>query len=208
MMTRLARRAFTLVEILVAVALIGIVVSVVCGSMAATTRSMEAYRDRISVATRSHIGLQQIADSIRCSCDGFRAGSDQVRFITTRPLFEAAADEPGPFDVTVRWDSIGARLVASQAPRHLGGLTDEGAIGIWQPLVDHVRAVQWSFSDGTSWRPGWEGGANHALPLLVRIDMTTQDDHKRPYDLQALVSLVRATRATVTTGDRGRPTQP
>ena len=207
-MKRPARRAFTLVEILVAVALIGIVVSVVLGSMAATTRSMEAYRARISVATRSHIGLQQIVDSIRCCSDGLRAGSDQLRFVTTRPLLDAAADEPGPFDVTVRWDSVGASLVASQAPCRPGGLTAEATIGPWQILVDHVRGLQWSFWDGTSWRPDWEGGAGKTLPLVVRVNMATQDDHNRPYELQAQVSPVRATRATVTTGDRDRPAKP
>jgi prepilin-type N-terminal cleavage/methylation domain-containing protein len=199
MKTRPGHRAFTLVEILVAVALIGIVVSVVLGSMAATTRSVEAYRARVSVVMRSQIGLQKIAASIRCCCGGLSTTNGQVRWITTQPLLDGAAGQQGPFDVTLRWDSAGARLLARQNPWRPGSRTGVEA-GPWEILADHVRGILWSFSDGTAWRPDWEGDVNKPLPRLVRIDLTAQDDKERVYELQALAMPGRTIRAAVGPG--------
>jgi prepilin-type N-terminal cleavage/methylation domain-containing protein len=203
---RLFHRAFTLVEILVAVALVGIVVSVVCGSMAATSRSVEVYRDRLSVATRSLLGLQQISGSLRCCSGGLKATPGQLQWVSTRSLLDASAS-PGPFRVTLRWDSTGSRIVASESPQRRGGSIDEIAAS-WEPLVDHVKAVRWSFSGGAGWRPDWDGGEHAALPLLVRIDMTSMDDHHRPYELQTVVRPACATRPGITVESRDRSAKP
>jgi prepilin-type N-terminal cleavage/methylation domain-containing protein len=203
---RLFHRAFTLIEILVAVALVGIVVSVVCGSMAATSRSVEAYRDRLSVTTRSLLGLQQISDSLRCCSGGFKATGDQLQWVSTRSLLDTSPS-PGPFRVTLRWDSTGSRIVASETPQRRGRPVDEIAVP-WEPLVDHVRAVRWSFSGGAGWQPDWGADENAALPLLVRIDMTSLDDHHRPYELQTLVRPACAMRPSIAVASPDRSAKP
>jgi prepilin-type N-terminal cleavage/methylation domain-containing protein len=200
---RLFHRAFTLIEILVAVAVVGIVVSVVCGSMAATSRSVEVYRDRLSVATRGFLGLQQISDSLRCCSGGFKATADQVQWVSTRSLLDGSR-APGPFRVILRWDSNGSRIVASETPQRRGGPIDEITTS-WQPVIDHVKAVRWSFSGSAGWRPDWDAAA---LPLLVRVEMTSLDDHHRPYELQTLVMPACATRPSITVESPDRSAKP
>jgi prepilin-type N-terminal cleavage/methylation domain-containing protein len=199
---RAFRLAFTLVEILVTLALVGIVVSVVCGSMAATSRSVEAYRDRLSVATRSLLGLQQISDSLRCCSDEFKATSDQLQWVSNRPLL-GIVPSAGAVRVTLRWDGVNSRIVASETAHRTGGPTDGAALS-WEPVVDHIKAVRWSFSGGDGWRPDWDAGENAGPPLLVRIETTSLDDHRRPYELQTLVRLACANRTTTTVASPDR----
>jgi prepilin-type N-terminal cleavage/methylation domain-containing protein len=58
---------FTLVEILVAVAIIASIVSMVYGSYFATAKSTEAYKAKMTVSSQTRKVLMQMARQIRCS---------------------------------------------------------------------------------------------------------------------------------------------
>jgi prepilin-type N-terminal cleavage/methylation domain-containing protein len=202
-----AHRGFTLIEILVAVTLIGIVVSIVYGSMAATTRSAQACRDKLSVSTPCHLALQQIAAAIRCGSKELRTQDSGLRIRTTKPLLDDSSSQEGAFDVILQWDGATDTIRVCQQswrPR----LSLDANPPEWQPLLDHVVGLQWSFWDGTVWKTDWDSQTEKALPLLVRIDLTSQDDHDRRYDLQTLVSPSCTTQALSAVNDANRPTKP
>jgi prepilin-type N-terminal cleavage/methylation domain-containing protein len=60
-------KAFTLVEILVALAIISMIVTMVYGSYAATTRSLDVYNCRMTCSGQADLVLRLMARQIRCA---------------------------------------------------------------------------------------------------------------------------------------------
>jgi type II secretory pathway pseudopilin PulG len=196
-----------MIEILVAVTLIGIVVSIVYGSMAATTRSAQAYQDRLSVSTPCHLVLQQIAAAIRCCSKELRTQDSGLRISTTRPILDGSGALDGVFDVILQWDRQTGTIRVGQQPWR-PRLSLDANPPAWQPLLEHVVGLQWSFWDGTVWKADWDHETEKGLPLLVRIDLTSQDAHERQYDLQALVSPSCTTKAVSASDDSNQSVKP
>jgi prepilin-type N-terminal cleavage/methylation domain-containing protein len=67
MIDRSRNNAFTLVEMLIGMALIGLIVTMVYGSYAATTRSLEVYGSRMTCSDRAHLVLRLMAHQLRCA---------------------------------------------------------------------------------------------------------------------------------------------
>jgi len=61
------KSGFTLVEILVAMAIIVTIVSMVYGSYFATSKSTQAYKSKITLSQQGRKVLEQMARQIRCS---------------------------------------------------------------------------------------------------------------------------------------------
>jgi prepilin-type N-terminal cleavage/methylation domain-containing protein len=64
---RSRHNAFTLVEMLIGMALIGLIVTMVYGSYAATTRSLGVYSSRMTCSDRAHLVLRLMAHQLRCA---------------------------------------------------------------------------------------------------------------------------------------------
>lgn len=71
------KTAFTLIEMLVAVAMIVTIVSMVYGSYSATSKSAEAYKARMTLADHARSVLQQMARQIHCCYGGAPADSTE-----------------------------------------------------------------------------------------------------------------------------------
>lgn len=88
-----ARRGFTLLELLVAVAMITIILSMVYGSYFATSRSAEACEARINLSQDARKVLEQIARQIRCSYAPASAhGTDAVSSSTQPSTLSRSGD--------------------------------------------------------------------------------------------------------------------
>jgi prepilin-type N-terminal cleavage/methylation domain-containing protein len=64
---RSRNNAFTLVEMLIGLAIIGLIVSMVYGSYAATTRALDIYGSRMTCSDRAHLVLRLMAHQLRCA---------------------------------------------------------------------------------------------------------------------------------------------
>jgi prepilin-type N-terminal cleavage/methylation domain-containing protein len=64
---RSRNNAFTLVEILIGMAIIGLIVAMVYGSYAATTRSLDIYNSRMTCSERAHLVLRLMTHQLRCA---------------------------------------------------------------------------------------------------------------------------------------------
>jgi len=204
MRSRPAHLGFTLIEILVAVTLMGIVVSIVYASMAATTRSVRAYRERLSVSTRGHLALQQITATLRCCYKELRTQDSGLRIRSTKPIVDDHSGQKGAFEVALRFDRTSGTIMVSQEPWQ-PGISKDRVLQAWHPLIDHVTDVQWSFWDGTTWKQDWDLEMHKDLPLLVRMDLRLHDAHSRQYDLQTQVSPSCGTKAVTATMDANGP---
>jgi prepilin-type N-terminal cleavage/methylation domain-containing protein len=68
MSSRSQDKAFTLIEMLIAMAIIGMIVSMVYGSYAATSRSLDICNKRMTCSGRAHLVLRLMARQIRGAC--------------------------------------------------------------------------------------------------------------------------------------------
>ena len=198
---------FTLIEVLVAVTLIGIVVSIVYGSLAATARSAQAYMGRLSASTRGRLDLGQVEASLRCCSRELSAHASELRMVTTKPMVNDAKGQEGLFDAALRWDRDAGTIFVAQR-RHVPRLSTGEDLQASQPLLDRVVDVKWSFWNGTTWRQDWDTKKDRVLPLLIRLDLTVQDARHRLYELQSTVAPWCVTKAETTVIDANGPSGP
>ena len=83
MNNRLDKHGFTLVELLVAVALIAAILSMVYGSYFATSKSAQTCKARITVSQQGRQTLEQMARQIRCSYAGTVADRTETKPVET-----------------------------------------------------------------------------------------------------------------------------
>jgi prepilin-type N-terminal cleavage/methylation domain-containing protein len=208
---KLRQHGFTLVELLVAVALIATVLAMVYGSYIATTRSAQACKSRIALSEQGRKTLEQIARHVRCSyagsvCDraeDVEAGSDQTQ---TEPgdrvnYFNGDTDAP---------DGEVLHLVTtcglSGEKRATDGLfevvyrfdkrTSELALSLvrfvaasrkaerrdWRVIADEIESIDLAFFDGEQWLGRWDFEDKKELPRAVRIEISGENESFQRYD--------------------------
>jgi prepilin-type N-terminal cleavage/methylation domain-containing protein len=207
--SRSVKKGFTLVEILVAVAIIAAIVSMVYGSYFATSKSAQACKRRIAISQEGRELLGRIAQQIRCSY------ADSVKKSTPPAVkgslkkeetpeniinyFNGTSGEmggeilylvttngileektPGLFEATYKYEKSTGMLFFSQER-----LVDRSKSFIenrnWQPLAENIECIELEFSDGQQWLPAWDFREKKALPYAVKINITCWDENYRQY---------------------------
>ena len=203
------KKGFTLIEILVAVAIIVTIVSMVYGSYFATSKSAQACRKRIAMSQQGRDLLGQMARQIRCSYAGSAEKSTppavigslkkEVTLENTVSYFNGNSGEmggeilylvttngileqktPGLFEVTYKFDKRSGTLLLSQER-----FVDEPKSLIekrnWQPLAENIESIELAFSDGRQWLNTWNFKEKKALPYAVKINVICQDENYQQY---------------------------
>ncbi len=203
------KTGFTLVELLVALAIIVTIVTMVYGSYSATSKSTRICSAGIAVLQQERKVLQQIAQQIRCSyadtngvsanmtavspkkevipentTSYFRGDPDDpsgeiLHLVTTHGIF-VGQQEDGLFDVTYKFDRSAATLFLSQT-RFVRKVQSIAERRNWRPLAENVEAVELAFFDGQQWLPKWDFAQKQKLPCAVRISITCKDENDRQY---------------------------
>ncbi len=104
---RSRHNAFTLVEMLIGMAMIGLIVTMVYGSYAATTRSLDVYNSRMTCSDRAHLVLRLMARQLRCAYAAPRTTSTPTH---AGPGSQQANSLPAPLALLFQGD-----------PREAGG---------------------------------------------------------------------------------------
>ena len=211
MNNRLRQHGFTLVELLVAIALIAMVLSMAYGSYIATTRSAQACKSRIALAEKGRKTLEQIARHIRCSYVG------SVSDVTENEKTGSVQTEVGP-ETTVSYFSGDARalngeilcLVTTSGLAEEKGATDglfevvykfdkrtsELALSLarfvgvareaekrnWRVIADQIESIDLAFFDGEKWLKRWDFEDKNGLPRAVRIEIGGENESFQRYD--------------------------
>lgn len=176
------RRGFTLVEMLVAITIFGLIAAGALSVMRATIVSREIAAERLDRLA----GLQRMR--IVLANDLSQAAPRRVRLEDGSPAlysFRAVTPNPGqPFLVLVRrgWENpdsapraslqyVEYRLEAGRLERRVRAPVDGAALGPAQIITQGVSAVEvQAFVQGT-WRPGYAAREQDPLPAAVRIDL-------------------------------------
>ncbi len=209
MNSRSGKSGFTLVEILVAVAIIAAIVSMVYGSYFVTSKSAQACKRRIATSQEARELLDRMAQQIRCCYAGsvqkpkpadskgslkkeetpeniinyFNGDSGEMGGeILCLVTTNSILEEqaPGLFEVTYKFDKNIGMLFLSQE-RFVDGSKSFIENRNWQPLAENMDSIELEFSDGQNWLPTWDFKEKKALPYAVKINITCRDENYRQY---------------------------
>lgn len=203
---RLPTTAFTLVEMLVALALVSTIMMMVYGSYAAASRCLDRYASRMASSERASLVLRLMARQIRCAYAPAAPSTSTQPAPLTPPraapaLFRAdgttlsfsTTGGPGRSNalsrVRYRYDSLSETLSIGCQPYAHGAETQSNS-GYEQPILRDVRRVDLQFYDGRQWRPTWEGADSAGLPRAVKIVLTLVDEKSRLHKYGTTVPIV------------------
>ncbi|MHC4596047.1 MAG: type II secretion system protein GspJ [Planctomycetota bacterium] len=205
------KRGFTLVEILVAMAIIVTIVSMVYGSYFATSKSAETCKAKMALSQQVRKVLQQMARQIRCS---YADKAEELTDVAGTISREKSTVPEGPINYFKGApDDLNGeilRLVTTNGlfcgPDQAKGLFDitykfdksSGTLSLsqrrflhtskksveqrsWRPLVRNVEYVELAFFDGQQWLNKWDFKQKKELPCAVRISITCKDENSRQY---------------------------
>lgn len=207
---RLRATAFTLVELLVALALVAAIVTMVYGSYTAATRALDSYGSRMACRDRASLVLRLLARQLRCAyvpslgidpaaarpnstsasatraprVEPFGTGGDTLRFTTT-------ADQgigTGLVRVRYRLEPLGGTLSLCSEP-YVYDANSLPEAQNWRPLLNNVRRLEVEFYDGRQWLSGFTAGPAQELPQAARITLSLADGKGRPQEFKTTVPL-------------------
>lgn len=191
---------FTLIEILIAIALLGLIASMVFGSLITTNRVIEVGRDASSREQTVRRVLRVMAEDLFSSrhdsalpwvgVNGWQEGqpADTLAFLAMNDGSSGPAARETDF-IRVVYTREGDRLLRF-AKKNLYGLTDESIDRI--ELANHVRSFNLRYFDAQNrvWLDEW-GGLNK-LPKAVLIELTIQPPQTDPWTVREWVTLEAA----------------
>jgi prepilin-type N-terminal cleavage/methylation domain-containing protein len=201
---------FTLVEILVAMAIIVTIVSMVYGSYFATSKSTQACKSRITISQQGRKVLEQMARQIRCSYAGkadkhtnptstfkqkeavrasaidyFNGNSDEpngeiLHLVTTNGFFYGPDQAKGLFDIAYKFNKSSGTLSINQ--RRFVHISEPLIEqNNWRPLIRNIEYVELAFFDGQQWLAEWDFKEKKELPNAVKIIIACKDENARRY---------------------------
>ncbi len=190
-----SRAGFTLLELLVAITLLGLVMVLVLGGVRFGARAWQvgqASSDQIaeSEATRTFLRARLEASSPSFHFDAggndrpsLQGDPDQLRFVTRMPLHLGG----GVYVLELKAADSGQGM-AFVVTRQPARLSPDDPVEDDDPLptilMSDVRSVRFSYFGGDqteefAWRPAWEGSAGR--PTLVRIDVEFGERDRRSW---------------------------
>lgn len=202
-------KGFTLVEILVAVAIIVTIFSMVYGSYFATAKSTNIYKTRMTLSGQARKVLGQLARQIRCSYisknEELANAADTIsqgkREITEKPImyfnYESAA-RTGKilhlvttnrlFCPEIQADGLfdviykfdkNSGTLYLSQKRFVGKLERIIEKRNWRPLLTGIKSIELDFFDGRQWLPEWDFEQKKKLPVAVKISINCEDENYR-----------------------------
>jgi hypothetical protein len=202
---------------LISLAIVSSIMTMVYGSYAATSRSLDVYGSRMACSERAHLVLRMMARQIRCAylpptaptttrtdngrkiaspepTAAFRAEALGLRgellsFITTGG-FDLGFDSPmGISRVAYRYDESRDTLLICCEPS-VYGRNDLREASVWRPALIGVTEIELKFHDGKQWQTHWDSKQARRLPQAVRIAMAVTDRQGRAHRYATAVPIV------------------
>lgn len=205
------RRGFTLVEVLLAVAILSVIVVMLLSSFQGAAQTLEILSDRAGSFRQLRIGMDRIGTdlsgavsasgndttALTCRSDKFADKPASTLVFTAFTLPDTAGSRPPSALVKVRYfprvseDGGSIELFREQADLPLV----ENALSTTEVrLATRLQGFQVELYDGTSWTREWppQGASKHLLPKKVSFILT---DH-RGQEFKRTVPLPLAGRET------------
>jgi type II secretion system protein J len=203
------KNGFTLLELLVAMAIIVLIVSMVYGSYFATSKSTQAYKARLANSQQGRKLLEQVARQIRCSYandtgnttypvkysgrDAKTAPEVPVNYFSCDPKNPSgeilqlvttssfwAGHNPADGLFEVKYKfDKGNRLLFLSQRRFVGVPQKTHEMIVWQQVARNVESFGLAFFDERQWLKNWDFNEQKKLPFAVKIDITCVDGNNQ-----------------------------
>jgi general secretion pathway protein J len=188
-------RGFTLIEVVVAVALLSLVMSSVYGIFSTISSTQKRLEDESEGYHQARVIFDRVGRELSGSylaigneCSALSAGNDSngdpyLAFTSTSAL--TRGDDPDTlvrvrYEVDTESDKVVGRLLRSAVP-----LFFPENLGHSQRLSSQIKQLKWRFYDGSSWQDDWDSIISNSLPQTVEMSMTLlSNDH----EIQALTA--------------------
>jgi len=194
---RRAPAGFTLLEILVALGVLGIIMSAVYGSYRAVSTSIVGLQPRIALDQTGRFFLQRLARQIRCCYGGGlnlpnrstrqRNGEDSRASEERVSLFQSG--QTATDDILLRFVTSGGGstwkldseclIVVSYkldmrrhvllADEQIYGQGNEDRQENWQVILEDVAEIEVEYFDGIDWQTKWDSNGFGGPPRAVRV---------------------------------------
>lgn len=212
-----ANKAFTLIEMLISLAIVSCIVTMVYGSYAATSRSLDVYSHRMASSERAQLVLRMMARQIRCaympssepnlaqtrgnnhgvqkaSVAAFRGDSREARgeilSLTTTGGFGLGLDGPaGISRIAYRYDRSSAILSIACEPAACRA-DSQRVMDSGRPAMKGVTSIELGFHDGRQWQPRWDSRQAGRLPQAVKIDLAVTEESGRVHRYATTVPIL------------------
>lgn len=193
------QEGFTLVEVLIAVALLGTIAAMVFGSLVTTTQAVEAGRDHASREQTVRKILRLMAEEIALSkrtlaypwvgMNGTQEGqpADTLAFLAMSQSMSSAATKESE-TIRVVYTRERDRLIRF-VRRNLYTLTDTDETLDQMELADRVQAFNVRYYDDQNrlWLDEWPTA--NKLPKAVLIEVTFQDPDAAPRTVREWITI-------------------
>jgi type II secretion system protein J len=213
-----SQKGFTLVEILVAVALIATILSMVYGSYFATSRSAQVGQARIVMCRQGQKTLDQIARQIRCAYAGTtaddadlkkndtqqtkRAQEDSIRYFNGNLNASngeilhfvttnglVEKDEPSKGLFEITYRFDKRRGELSLRQERFIATTKKPETGNWRSIAKNIEHLKLEFYDGEQWQRRWDFMNEKKLPCAVRLEIDCKDEDGRRYNCGTVANI-------------------
>jgi type II secretion system protein J len=211
MSRRPGKYGFTLVEVLLAMAIIATIISIVYGSYFVISQSVKTCKMRTALSQQGQKALGLLARQIRCSyvpaantekhtsgqktaanenaTDYFSGSSDAsgsatLHFITTNAFASKQKAADGLFEVDYKLDGKTGVLLLNQRP--FAGTPGSTSENTWLPIAKNIASIKLEFFEGHQWLRGWNFKEQGQLPAAVRINITCEDENRREYHCETV----------------------
>lgn len=214
-----AKRGFTLIEILVAMALITVIITMVYGSYRASSKSASACSERIEQLDESRKALLQISRQLSCSYTGRReidATAQKAVFkkdniIPEKPNTLFVGDSnivngailhfvtttsafPNQKNAEGLFDVIykfdkNTGLLSFSQSEFVGADTPFEKNRFWLPVSKNITDVNLSFFDGQKWLKRWDVKEKLCLPYAVKVDIATNYQGYKSYNYSTIAPI-------------------
>ena len=205
------KNGFTLVEILIALALIATILSMVYGSYFATSRSAQVCQAKIAMCHQGRTTLDQMARQIRCAYAGIakdadlgESGTQQkrivredgvnyftgsrnaskgeiLRFVTTNGFAEDK-EKPAKGLFEMTYRFDKRKRTLFLSQRRFIGTTKKAPKRDWRPITENIEHFDLEFFDGKQWLRRWDFEDEKRLPSAVRMEIGCRDEDNRRCD--------------------------
>jgi type II secretion system protein J len=203
MSSRFRKSGFTLVEILIAMAIIVTVISIVYGSYSVISRSVKTCKARTALSQQGRKVLGLMVRQIRCSYGPTADSSLQQKTISQGnaiEYFSGSSDERGSaalhlvainafsskqnsagglFEVDYKLDGKTGALLLNQRP--FVGTPTKNQENNWYPIAKNTTGIELEFFDGRQWLHKWNFKDQGQLPAAVRINLAFEDENQHKY---------------------------
>jgi type II secretion system protein J len=210
---------FTLVEILIAMALIATILSMVYGSYFATSRSAQGCQAGIGMCQQGRTTLDQMARQIRCAYAGpaknedlgespaqqeriiqedgmnyFRGNGNAsngeiLHFVTTYGYIEEAINKLANGLFEVTYRFDKREDTLFLSQRRFLGMVKKSPKMDWKPIAKNIKYLELEFFDGRKWQRRWDYEDGKKLPSAVRMEIDCRDEDNRQYNYSTVAHI-------------------